>query len=90
MAFLSTFVGVGKHTDPNVRDLIGSTRDAIALHALFADTFPESNPQLLLDHDATLANIRVALRETLGKATADDVVVFFFSGHGSHDHKLAA
>jgi helicase len=43
-----------------------------------------------VDHDATLANIQAALKETLGQATADDVVLFSFSGHGSHDHRLAA
>ena len=85
MAFLSTFVGVGKHSDPNIRDLVGCTRDAKALHALFTDTFPESHPLLLVDHDATVVNIRTALRETLGQANADDVVVFSFSGHGSHE-----
>ena len=90
MAFLSTFVGVGKHLDPNIRDLIGAPRDAIALHALFADTFSESYPQLLVDHDATADNIRGALRRTLGSAGTDDVVVFSFSGHGSHDHRIAA
>ena len=36
MAFLSTFVGVGKHIDPEISDLVGCTRDAMALHALFA------------------------------------------------------
>ena len=90
MAFLSTFVGVGRYADPNVRDLVGSTRDAIALHALFADSFPGSNPTLLIDDAATAANIRQALQDTLGAATLDDVVIFSFSGHGSHDHRLAA
>jgi hypothetical protein len=47
MAFLSAFVGVGKYADPAVRDLVGSTRDAVALHALFADSFPGSSPTLL-------------------------------------------
>ncbi len=90
MAFLSTFVGVGKYADPNVRDLVGSPRDAIALYALFADSFPGSNPTLLTDDTATAANIRQALQNTLGAATPDDVVIFSFSGHGSHDHRLAA
>lgn len=90
MAFLSTFVGCGKYADPNVRDLVGSTRDAVALHALFADSFPGSNPTLLIDDTATAANIRQALQDTLGAATPDDVVIFSFSGHGSHDHRLAA
>ncbi len=90
MAFLSTFVGVGKHQDPGIRDLIGATRDAKALHSLFVDTIPESNPKLLVDFAATAANIRDALQTTLGMATEKDTVLFFFSGHGSHDHRLAA
>jgi helicase len=90
MGFLATFVGVGKYSDPDIRDLTGCARDAIALHALFADSFPDTNPKLLIDGDATAANIRQSLQDTLGAATPDDVVVFSFSGHGSHDHRLAA
>ena len=90
MAFLSTFVGAGKYSDPQIRDLVGSTRDALALHALFSDSLPDSNPALLIDDQATTTNIRAALQGTLGRATSDDVVIFSFSGHGSHDHRLAA
>lgn len=36
----------------------------------------------LLDRQATVANILSALRTTFAKAGADDIVVFFFSGHG--------
>ena len=90
MALLSTFVGAGRYSDPDIPDLIGSTRDAVALHALFTDSIPEANSKLLIEHDATVANIRDALRETLDSATESDVVVFSFSGHGSHDHRLAA
>jgi replicative superfamily II helicase len=90
MALLSTFVGAGKYSDPDIRDLVGCTRDATALHALFSDSIPASNPVLLIDDKATTTNIRTALQDTLGRATPDDVVVFAFSGHGSHDHRLAA
>src|SRR5215813_1984370 len=90
MAFLATFVGVGKHLDPNIRDLVGCTRDATALHGLFADSLTGSSPKLLVDYEATAANIRAALAETLGAANPDDVVVFSFAGHGSHDHRLTA
>ena len=90
MAFLATFVGAGKYSDPEIRDLVGCTRDATALHALFADSLPDDNPKLLIDYDATAANIRTALQETLGAAAPGDVVIFSFSGHGSHDHRLAA
>src|SRR4051812_16135543 len=90
MALLSTFVGAGKYSDPDIRDLVGCTRDAIALHALFSDSVLDGSFALLIDDEATTENIRQALRDTLGKATSDDVVIFSFSGHGSHDHRLAA
>ncbi len=86
---LFTFVGVGKYFVPDIRDLVGCTRDAIALHALFADTLPDANPKLLIDRDATAANIRHSMQDILGAATPEDVVVFSFSGHGSPDHRLA-
>lgn len=90
MALLATFVGAGKFADPNIGDLIGATRDAVALHALFADSLPDCNTALLVDEAATVANIRAALRSTLYAAHEDDVVVFSFSGHGSHTHHIAA
>ncbi len=90
MALLSAFVGVGRYFDPDIRDLVGCTRDAIALHALFSDSLPGEISALLIDDDANTTNIRHALRVTMGRATADDVVIFSFSGHGSHDHRLAA
>lgn len=89
MALLSTFVGAGKYSDPDIRDLLGCTRDAKALHALFSDSVSDGSFTLLIDDEATTANIRQALKDTLGKATSDDVVIFSFSGHGSHDYRLA-
>jgi helicase len=90
MALRATFIGVGKHSDPGIRDLVGSARDAIALHALFADNLPGETPELLVDENATVQNIRGSIANTLGGATADDIVILSFSGHGSHDHRMAA
>ena len=90
MALLATFVGVGKHADPGIRDLIGATRDAVAMHALFVDTISDLQADLLVDSNATLEAIRRSLRRTLGSATDQDSVIFYFSGHGSHDHRMAA
>jgi hypothetical protein len=90
MALLATFVGVGKHTDPSIRDLIGATRDALAMHALFVDTISDIHADLLVDSNATLEAIRHSLQNTLGSATGQDTVIFYFSGHGSHDHRMAA
>jgi replicative superfamily II helicase len=43
-----------------------------------------------VDEHATLENIRASMGQTLGDATGDDIVIFSFSGHGSHDHRMAA
>lgn len=90
MALLATFVGAGKFADSNISELVGPARDATALHALFADSIPDSKATLLVDEAATAQNIRDALRATLDAAQEDDVVVFSFSGHGSHTHHIAA
>ncbi len=88
MANKFTFVGIDRYNDPNIRDLSGAGNDARALWALFADTFPNSRPELLVDRDATLANVRSSLERTLLSADAEDVVWIFFAGHGTKDHRL--
>lgn len=88
MAILSTFIGVNKFADPGIRDLSGATKDAQALWALFKDTLPDLEAELLIDEGATVESIREALDRTLGKAEEDDTVIIFFAGHGSNDHRL--
>ncbi len=90
MGLLSTFIGVGRYSDLGIRELTGATRDARALHSLFVDSIPGSRPQLLTDHEASLENIRRSLADTFGSAGPGDTVIFFYSGHGSHDHRLTA
>jgi helicase len=88
MALLLGFVGIDRHSDPQVRDLTGASRDAIALWALFADTMPDANAILLTDERATLPAIRDLLTSTLDAAGPDDTVILGFAGHGTHDHRL--
>ncbi|NEO71792.1 MAG: DEAD/DEAH box helicase [Moorea sp. SIO3H5] len=88
MALLATFVGVNKHADPNISDLTGATKDAIALWALFSDSIPDITASRVVDEEATLTAIREALDETLGNASSDDTALFFFAGHGSPAHQL--
>jgi uncharacterized caspase-like protein len=89
MSFHGLFIGVGKYADDDVQDLPGAGRDAIALHALFADTLGDSQTVLLVDSDATTSNVRSALESLERAVGADHTVVLYFSGHGSHDHRLA-
>jgi helicase len=88
MSIRAVFVGIDKHADPGIPELTGARRDALALHALFKDTLPDIEDTLLLDDAATTSAILSALDATLSAATADDVVVLSFSGHGTRDHRL--
>src|ERR1700730_3159132 len=90
MAIRATFIGINKHVDPGIRELTGARRDAVALAALFGDSIPEIEVELLVDEDATLGRIYAALDGCMGAAVEDDVVVLTFSGHGTHDHRLVA
>jgi helicase len=88
MAIRATFIGINKHLDPDIRELTGARRDAIALSALFIDSIPDLSAELLVDGEATLERIDAALRRSMDHAEEDDVVVVTFSGHGTHDHRL--
>lgn len=90
MAILAAFIGINKYADPQIRDLGGARRDATALWALFSDTLPEAQAQLLVDAAATVEEIRRTFDATLGAAGPDDTVILSFSGHGTHDHRLVA
>jgi hypothetical protein len=73
MAYRGLFVGVDRYADDRVAWLSCANRDAVALHALFADTLGPGGV-LLGDDRATAAEIRRALGE-LREADKDDVVV---------------
>lgn len=88
MAIIASFIGINKYADPDVPDLAGAQRDATALWALFSDTIPDIRSQLIKNDEATLARVRGVFDEILGAATADDVIILSFAGHGTHDHRL--
>ncbi|MBL8685336.1 MAG: DEAD/DEAH box helicase [Myxococcales bacterium] len=89
MALRGVFVGVGRHRDPNIRDLMCARADAVAFSTLFQDALPDLDAETLTDDEATLVRVREALERHLLRATAEDTVLVTFSGHGSRDHRLA-
>ena len=88
MPIIARFVGVNKHLAPEVTDLVGASKDAIALWALFRDTVPDIDAKLIIDEDATVINVRCALLDTLINASENDDLVLAFSGHGTHNHRI--
>ena len=86
------FVGINRHQDEMVGDLIGAVRDSTALWALFCDTFvgTDLEAELITDENATAALLREAIEGTLTNATSDDIVFISFAGHGTRNHRLVA
>lgn len=84
----ASFIGIDRYADPLIRDLTGATRDALALWAVLNDSIPNIHSTLLVDAQASMAAVTDALDATLGAASADDVVILGFAGHGTADHRL--
>ena len=62
-------------------DLILSAVDARAVNSLYKGN-GKASTLLLTNTKATKDNIVAAMKQTFGKAGKEDIVVFFFSGHG--------
>jgi len=78
-------VGINAYPIPGA-DLRGCVNDANAWAELLKGTFgfPKQYVQMLLDSEATKANILDALRSMLSVAESGDILVFTNSSHGSY------
>jgi helicase len=88
MAFKGLFIGIDRFSSPEIDWLSCARRDAVAMHALFTDTFG-GETTLLVDEQATRNAIEKAF-EHLVYSDDDDFIVFYFSGHGTKTHELVA
>src|SRR5205809_5836588 len=86
MALRGLFIGIDRFTSHRINWLTCARRDAVALHALFTDTFGAGG-ELLTDDQATRAAVEARFQALAG-CSPDDVVVVTFSGHGSTTHEL--
>lgn len=77
-------VGVGRYTTMPV--LKYSDDDAYQFYAFLKSpeggALPDKQVKVLVDEDATRVNILQTMRQVLLKADDNDVIVFYFSGHG--------
>jgi len=87
---IALVVGISRYADSSI-DLRYANADARALYELLTDSalgpaaFRREDVRLLLDGEATVANINKGLREFLRQAREKDFVLFFFAGHGAPD-----
>ncbi len=84
-------VGIRDYRDPGIPDLQFADRDATAfadwLKSEAGGNVPGDNIQLLLNEQATNAQIGLALYWLVDSSRAGDAAVIYFSGHGDLDSK---
>ena len=73
-------IGIGNYPG-NKNDLILPTKDAETIGFLYKKN-SKAQTVLLTDTQATRQNILNKMEQTFAKAQSNDIVVFFFSGHG--------
>jgi len=86
--FHGLFIGVDNYESPAFEQLRYAKKDAIALHALFVDTFSE-NATLMLDSAVTKDKLTTNIGHIQAASTTRDIVVITYSGHGTSDGFLA-
>ena len=78
-------VGISEHSNPAM-NLVTPRNDVTRLAAILVDAaiggFRPENVTVLTDAEATAAAVRWALQDIAGKAQKDDLILFYFSGHG--------
>lgn len=88
----AVIVGVGQYQDPNIPSLSRAAKDAKDFHAFLQERkqlFSTAYLTMLLNEEATRANVARALRQELRRADPDDIVIIYLSGHGLTDPVLA-
>lgn len=87
----AVIIGAARYTHMPV--LRYTDDDAYQIYAFLKSpeggALPDSQLQLLIDEDATHENILTAIRTTFLRADENDVVLFYFSGHGLEGSFLA-
>ncbi len=78
-------IGISKHQNSFVNTLQFADKDATDFYTLFTSNINDIGyKKLLINSEATLAEIRSALGKELKQAVgSDDAFFFFFSGHGA-------
>lgn len=80
--YRALLIGNGNYTQLNSLGA-GPQNDSLALEAALKDPRLEQPVQITRKNDLTLPAMRAALKSAFSGAGADDVSIFFYSGHGA-------
>jgi metacaspase-1 len=84
MRIRSVLVGVDVYEHPDIPPLQGCVNDvALVRYTLKRFGVPNEDIRAVVDERATKANILHRLRVTVADSEPGDVIIFYFSGHGS-------
>ncbi len=75
-------IGISEFKDPRVSNLGVCHKDAIAFAQTLRGRGGFTEVEVLTDQDATIANVRSAIRRLVDRTRPQDEVVIFWSGHG--------
>ena len=86
-------IGINEYREPRISNLKFASLDAQAVHDILVDpqqgAYPPNKVRLLLDEEATGANMLQALAELAKECDSNSVLLFYFAGHshpqGSND-----
>lgn len=83
----AVIVGISRYRDTRIPALRYASSDAESLYKWLISPqggkLAPGRVKLLLDNEATAANIKDALFNWLGKTLEEDIVMIYFAGHGS-------
>lgn len=80
---IGLFVGISQYKDPNIRDLHICHKDATIMAVAMKEYGGLDAIGLLIDEQATRANIEKAFRELKLKSKPGDEIFIYWSGHGA-------
>ncbi|MBL4649333.1 MAG: caspase family protein, partial [Aureispira sp.] len=78
-------VGINEYLSPDVSNLSGTQKDLEDMHNYILSNYSayETKVEVLKDKEATRANIIKNFEQHLGQGQEGDIVLFYYSGHGS-------
>jgi len=82
-------VGVSRYASPAIENLQYADKDAFDLYTLFKTQAQEQRLRLLTNENATRGNVLKTVQVLFSQAGPQDMVVFYFSGHGREGFFIA-
>ena len=75
-------VGINKYKDENITDLDLAVSDAETIKKLLKDSYSFDKIYSAYDENTNFENLRALISDTLKNVGANDLVIFYFAGHG--------